>query len=517
MYYLNTNTPYILFQRTRNSEIYVDKSLLIREVSKRIGTNMLYICVTRPRRFGKTVNLNMLGAYYTKGMDSRSLFADLKIAETDEFGQHLNQHNVIYIDFSRMPDGCAGYEDYITAIQHNLREDIKKAYPEVSERDYSSVSQMFQSTGDTFLFLLDEWNSIFYEKFMGEQDKVRYLEFLKGLLKDQPYVDLAYMTSVLPIVKYTSGSELNMFREYSFMNDRIYEKYFGFLEEEVRALCQKEGSLSYEDLKFWYDGYWTSSGKSLFNPRSVCFALSEGACLNYWTETGPMNEIADCVEHNVDAVREDVVKLVAGIPIEIQLNGYSAVEQQLDTRDEILSAMVVYGFLSYCDGKVRVPNRELMEKFERVLARESMGEVKAVVDRSKEMLEATLSCDEEKVAAILEEVHDREIPFLNYNDENSLSCAITLCYLAARDRYIVEREAKSGKGYCDYLFLPKKSGSPGIVLELKVGDSCEAALNQIKERDYAQKARDHGCNGILLVGISYNKEKHHQCRIEKIP
>ncbi len=259
MYYLNTNTPFILFQRTRNSEIYVDKSLLIREVSKRIGTNMLYICVTRPRRFGKTVNLNMLGAYYTKGMDSRSLFADLKIAETDEFGQHLNQHNVIYIDFSRMPDGCAGYEDYITAIQHNLREDIKKAYPEVSERDYSSVSQMFQSTGDTFLFLLDEWNSIFYEKFMGEQDKVRYLEFLKGLLKDQPYVDLAYMTSVLPIVKYTSGSELNMFREYSFMNDRIYEKYFGFLEEEVRALCQKEGSLSYEDLKFWYDGYWTSS------------------------------------------------------------------------------------------------------------------------------------------------------------------------------------------------------------------------------------------------------------------
>lgn len=515
MYYLNTNTPFILFQRTRNSEIYVDKSLLIQEVSKRIRTNMLYICVTRPRRFGKTVNLNMLGAYYTRGMDSGELFDGLAIAGTANYEKHLNQHNVIYIDFSRQPDGCASYEDYITDIQNNLREDIKEAYPEVGERDYSSVSQMLRATAETFLFILDEWDSIFYKAFMGKQDKTQHLEFLKGLLKDQPYVDLAYMTGVLPIAKYTSGSELNMFREYSFMNDHVYEDYFGFLEEEVRDLCQKEGSLSYEELKFWYDGYRTSGGKSLFNPRSVCFALSEGVCLNFWTETGPMNEIADCVEHNVDAVREDVVKLVAGVPIGIQLNGYSAVEQQMDTRDEILSAMVVYGFLSYHDGKVRVPNRELMEKFERVLARESMGEVKAVVDASKETLEATLSCDEEKVAAILEEVHDREIPFLNYNDENSLSCVITLCYLAARDRYIVEREAKSGKGYCDYLFLPKKSGDSAIIVELKVGGGCEAALAQIKERDYAQKARDHGCGEILLVGISYDKEKHHQCKIEK--
>jgi hypothetical protein len=350
MYYLNTNTPFTLFQRTRNSEIYVDK--------KSIDPGSVQ--ADRDEH-----------AVYLHHQAEALWQADLKISEIDGFQRHLNQHNVIYIDFSRQPDGCASYGDYITDIQNNIKEDIKVAYLQVGERDYSSVSQMLRATGETFLFILDEWDSIFYKAFMGKQDKTQHLEFLKGLLKDQPYVDLAYMTGVLPVAKYTSGSELNMFREYSFMNDHVYEDYFGFLEEEVRDLCQKGGSLSYEELKFWYDGYCTSGGKSLFNPRSVCFALSEGVCLNFWTETGPM------------------------------------------------------------------------------------GEVKAVVDASKETLEATLAGDDERVAAILEETHDREIPFLDYNDENSLSCVITLCYLAARDRYIVEREAKSGKGYCDYLFLPK--------------------------------------------------------------
>lgn len=227
--------------------------------------------------------------------------------------------------------------------------------------------------------------------------------------------------------------------------------------KEVRALCEKHAkTLSYDDLKKWYDGYFLSDGRSLFNPRSVVKALSRGVCLNYWTETGPMNEIADCIEHNTAAVREDIVKMAAGIPVEVELEGYSASELQLNTRDEILSAMVVFGFLTYYDGYLRIPNHELMEKYQRVLARDSMGAVKEIVDSSRQMLEATLATDADRVAMMLEQVHDREIPFLQYSDENALSCVITLCYLYARKDFNVEREAKSGKGYCDYLFLPKK-------------------------------------------------------------
>lgn len=513
MNYLNRKDALVSLKKVLNSRIYVDKSLLIEAISQKIGTDEQYICITRPRRFGKTVNANMLAAYYTKNYDSTELFQNLKIASSPMYGTYQNQCNVIHIDFSRVPDLCESYLEYITDILNGLREDLIKAYPGLRGKNYSKLSQMFGATEDSFIFILDEWDSIFYQKFINDEEKDKFLQFLKGLLKDQPYVDLAYMTGVLPIAKYSSGSELNMFDEFNFMNDNVYDRFFGFGEAEVRKLCAEQDALTYEELEQWYDGYHLSDGGSLFNPRSVNKALSRGVCLNYWTETGPMNEIADCIENNVDEVREDVVKLVAGIPVEAELDGYSAAELQLDSRNEILSAMVVFGFLDYYDGMLTVPNRELMEKYQRVLSRNSMGEIKEIVDRSKEMLEATLSGDEETVAAILEDVHDREIPFLNYNDENSLSCVITLCYLYARKDYRIEREEKSGKGYCDYLFYPKKQ-KPAIILELKVEGSAQSAITQIKERNYMQKVEK--CREIILVGICYNKtEKRHWCAIEK--
>lgn len=514
MYYLNTNVQSLLYQKLVNSQIFVDKSMMIERVSRLIGTDSPYICITRPRRFGKTINANMLGAYYTKGYDSHLIFDGLAIAETKEYETNMNQYNVIHIDFSRRPDYCEKYEDYIRDITETLKEDLKEAYPKLENREYRSLGRMLQDTKETFIFILDEWDSIFYEEYVTDSDKSSFLKFLRGLLKDMPYVELAYMTGILPIAKYSSGSELNMFDEYDFMNDNIYDAYFGFSEEEVKRLCRDNHTVSYEEMKQWYDGYYTSEGKRLFNPRSVSKALVRGVCLNYWTETGPMNEIADCIEHNVDEVREDIVKLTAGIPVEAELDGYSAAEQQLKTRDEILSAMVVYGFLSYHDGVLKIPNGELMEKYQRVLARDSMGEVKEIVDMSKQVLQATLDMEEEKVAGFLEAVHDREIPFLKYNDENALSCVITLCYLYARREYQVEREQKSGKGYCDYLFYPKKSGKPAIILELKVDDTPEEAIAQIKEKVYMQKVEK--CKSVLLVGIAYNREKKiHQCRIEK--
>ncbi|RGB53978.1 DUF91 domain-containing protein [Absiella sp. AM22-9] len=376
---------------------------------------------------------------------------------------------------------------------------------------------MFLDTNDSFIFIMDEWDSIFYKDFMQEKDKKAYLEFLKGLLKDQPYVELAYMTGVLPIAKYSGGSELNMFKEYNFMNDRTYEDYFGFNEEEIIELTKKYTKPSFETLRKWYDGYYKSDGSSLFNPRSVSSALIDGVCLNYWTETGPMNEIAEYIEHNVDAVREDIVKMVAGIPIEVELEGYGAEQLRLDSRDEILSAMVVFGFLSYHDGFLRIPNHELMEKFQTVLKRSSMGGVADIVNNSKNVLDATIELDAKRVAQYIEEAHDREIPFLQYNNENSLSCVITLCYLYARNYYEVTREDKSGKGFVDYLFTPKKKGYPAIILELKYNKTAQEAIDQIKRKNYVDRVRNF--KEILYVGINYSidadEHKHHDCIIEK--
>ncbi len=513
MNYLDTNTLTINFDRMLKDDIYVDKSLLIEKINRMIGKRNCYVCITKPRRFGKTSNLTMLGAYYTLGNDSKNLFNGLKITQTNAFEEHLNQHHVIYIDFSRQPDNCPNYQNYILSIQKGLKEDLEEAYPVLKEKNYDQISRMLTDTKDQFIFILDEWDSIFYEGFTSDEDKKSYLKFLKGLLKDQPYVELAYMTGVLPIAKYTTGSELNMFKEYNFMHDPIYEDFFGFSEEEVKELCKTYTSVSYEALAEWYNGYHKTDGTKLFNPRSVTNALSDGVCKNYWTETGPMNEIAEVIEHNVDAVREDIVQMVAGNPVEIELEGYGASQLQLNSRDEILSAMVVYGFLSYHANELRIPNKELMMKFEKVLKRDSMGAIAQIVNQSKEIFHATIDKDSERVAQYLEEVHDREIPFLVYNDENSMSCVVTLCYLYARTYYNISREEASGRGFVDYLFQPKKARYPSIILELKYDKSAEDAIRQIKDKKYIDKVRE--CQEILLVGINYDKKtKHHTCIIE---
>lgn len=520
MNYLDIKDPIINFEQTINDKIYVDKSSMIHLISNNIKMrSSKYICITRPRRFGKTINANMLGAYFTKGYDTHSLFDRLNISETENYEQHINQHHVIYINLSRMPDFCDSFTIYLKSIHKKLMNDMVEYY-NIDSKLYDSISDALNACNDTFMFILDEWDSIFYKDFMTEKDKKEYLEFLNGLLKDQPYVDLAYMTGVLPIAKYSSGSALNrhcpplgVFEEFSFMKDDIYEEYFGFHEDEVKELCKYYPKVTYGELKYWYDGYVLEDGRSLFNPRSVTSALKRGKCRNYWTETGPMNEVADCIENNVKAVREDIVNLVSEIPVKVDLEGYGASDLNLDTRDAILSAMVVYGFLSYHKGKLQIPNHELMMKFETVLERESMGEVAEIVKNSEKMLNATIKQDTESVAHYLREIHAREVPLLKYNDENSLSCVITLCYLKARDYYRVTREEHSGEGYVDFLFYPIVNGYPAIVLELKYGHSAEDAIKQIKRKNYIDQVRIY--KDILLVGINYDKEnKKHTCIIE---
>lgn len=415
-----------------------------------------------------------------------------------------------------MPDKCDTYRQYIDYIKSQLFSDIQETYG-IEKQQHLSINDYLNRTNDSFIFIFDEWDSIFYKEFMTNKDKIEYLEFLNGLLKDQPYVDLAYMTGVLPIAKYSSGSALNTFKEYNFMNDHIYDIYFGFSEDEVHTLCDKYKTIAYDDLKYWYDGYKLHNGQSLFNPRSVSNALTDGVCLNYWTETGPMNEIANCIGKNTDQVRDVIVKMVSGIPVEETLQGFSASDlDKLDSesKDLILSAMVVYGFLSYHNTHLQIPNHELMLKFEDVLKKKNMGKVAEIVNSSEHMLTATINKDAEAVAQYLREVHAREVPLLQYNDENSLSCVITLCYLKARDYYRITREEHSGEGYVDFLFHPVVGGYPAMVLELKYGHSAEEAIKQIKSKNYMDSIRKE--KEALLVGINYDKEtKEHTCIIEE--
>ena len=514
---LNTKSTYNLFQMLVNDTFFVDKSAIIEKLSARINTPNRYICITKPRRFGKTSVLNMLGAYYCKAYDSKVLFDGLKIAKTAAYAAHLNQYNVIHLSMNSLPDNGNAYEDYMNLFKNAIRRDILEAYPQLKEQEFNSLSEMLVTTDKQFIFIIDEWDYIFshelYPEHYGD-----FLEFLRELLKDKPYVALVYMTGVLPIKKYSTGSALNMFKEYTMLKDPSFEEYFGFTEDETEMLCKKQTALTMEEIRDWYNGYQTKDGSRLYNPRSVVCALEDSTCQSYWTRTGKMDEVLFFLKYNIAQVRDDVVKMVNGNSIGIDIEEeYSAGQNPPNSRQDIYSAMIIYGLLSYSNGEVRVPNKELMIEFQKALKDDDFGYVAELVRNSGEILDATLNKRGDTVASYLHNIHNSELPILKYNGENSLSCVATLAYLSARNKYKVEREEKSGKGFADFIFYPRRKNLPGIIIELKADKSPEEAIAQIKQKEYSEKLKKENVSAILAVGISYDTAaKEHQCIIEEL-
>ena len=283
--YLNSLSAHTLYRNEMRKPYFVDKTAMLEELFPLIREGSNYICVTRPRRFGKTVIANMISSFFGKGADSHEIFDRLSIADAKEYREYLNQWNVIHISFNEMPDPCENYSQYIQRIRKRLVRDLETVYGQsrMDENDavWDILSEIYETTGgEKFIFVLDEWDYIFHQDFAGEKDKKAFLLFLRNLLKDKPYISLVYMTGILPIAKYSSGSELNMFLEYTMVTEEKYCEYFGFTESEVDGLYEKylqretAPAVSREGLRYWYDGYHTRSGERVYNPRSVVAALS---------------------------------------------------------------------------------------------------------------------------------------------------------------------------------------------------------------------------------------------------
>ena len=474
--YLNTNKPLENYTRLVNTENFVDKSMIIEKTNKLINTTNNYLCITRPRRFGKSSVIDMLGAYYSKSFDSSFIFDNLKISEVHSYKNNLNKYNVVNISFNEITDNMKTYEEYINNIVNEIKKEVISKFniEDVNEND--SLKRVFQKSNQKFIFLLDEWDYIFSNN-LFEENQNNFLEFLRNLLKDQPYVLFCYMTGVLPIKKYSSGSALNMFDEHTFLKDRQFGEFFGFTEKEVINLVDKNSEIKFEDLESWYNGYLTAKGIKIYNPRSVVKALQNDYCESYWTNTGEPR-----------------------------------------TKEEIYSAMIVLGFLSYYDGYLKIPNKELMKEFEKALRDKSFGYVSQIIENSRNMLYATVNGDTNTVEKILHDIHNSEIPILQYNDENSLSCVLTLAYLSARDNYRIEREEKTGKGYADFTFHPRRRNDTAFIVELKKDEDVDVAINQIKSKEYIETFKKENKNKkVLAVAICYNsKEKEHKCKIEEI-
>ena len=536
--YLNSITPYTLYKSESLSPYFVDKTLMLSELFPYVSAGNRHICITRPRRFGKTIMANMISSFFQKASDSSDVFDSLAISQVDDYRRYKNQYNVIRIDFSKMPRNCDLYTQYIERIEALLIEDVKDAFPQVKINEADAVGDILESVfvqcGEKFIFVLYEWDFIFHRDFINEIDKEKYVAFLSNLLKDRPYVVLSYMTGILPIAKYSSGSELNMFAEFTMVNSPMFGEYFGFTDDEVDDLYRryivecdrqhKEKSVTRKGLRDWYNGYYTKSGERVYNPRSVVFALQFNNLATYWTSSGPYDEIYYYIRNNISDVRDDLALMISGESVTAKIQEYAATSMNLSTRDEIYSAMVVYGFLSYLNGKVCIPNRELMEKFDELLVKnESLGYVYRLAKESEKMLKATLAGDTLTMERILEFAHNTEVPLLSYNHETELSAIVNLVYLAARDSYRVEREDKAGTGYVDFIFYPYDTTADCIILELKVDHTPDEAIAQIIDKKYALKfmpklaGQKIYTGRILAVGIGYWKDsKEHSCKVEEL-
>ncbi len=514
------NPDNIDFQEALNSEIYVDKTELMLYTNKALRTEQKYICVSRPRRFGKSMAANMLTAYYSRGCDSREMFSKYKIAKADSFEKHLNKYNVIHINMVDFLSEASSIEEMIGEIQKAILFELTDEFSDVRFYDDTklarSLKDIFAKHGVPFVFVIDEWDCIFRRHKEDSDSQTIYLDFLRNLLKNKSYVALAYMTGILPIKKYGEHSAINVFYEYSMTDAKPISEFTGFTESEVKSLCEKYDK-PFEQMKRWYDGYCLD-GISIYNPKSVVESILRNNFGNYWTSTETYEALKVYIEMNFDGLKDTIIELLAGQKAVIDTTTFTNDMVTFNTKDDVLTLLIHLGYLTYnSDTKeVSIPNYEISEQFASTIRVMGWSEVANSIKNSDELLKATLACDEEKVAELIEQSHQDNTSILKYNDENSLSCVLSLAYYSARKNYIVERELPAGKGFADLVFKPRSNNSnPAMIVELKYDSSAESAIEQIKEKQYMDCLKDYS-GEILLVGINYDKEsKRHLCKIER--
>ena len=524
--YLNPGS--FSFRGSLRSKIYVDKSELIAKINEVLYTEQKYICVSRPRRFGKSMAANMLAAYYDRSENTEELFQNLMISKDSSYRENLNQYDVIKINMQEFLSLSGTIEEMLQMLRDYLLSDFKEAYHEVHFRDEKNIIQVmkdvFSYTKCPFVILIDEWDCLFREYKQDKEAQKKYLDFLRVWLKDKDYVALAYMTGILPIKKYGSHSALNMFTEYSMTNPREMAEYFGFTEEEVEKLCERFDR-NFEETHAWYDGYELVKidGKekiyySMYSPKSVVDAMLSGVFDNYWNQTETYEALKAYIKLNFDGLKDAVIRMLAGERVQINTGTFSNDMTSFQGKDDVLTLLIHLGYLSYHwpDKTVTIPNKEVSQEYINAISTMDWSEVTASIEDSRMLLEALWNMDGKAVAEGIDKAH-REISILQYNNENSLSCTIHLAFYFAREYYTMVRELPTGKGFADVCFIPRKIhlDKPAVIIELKWDKSAKGAINQIKAKHYVEALKDYQ-GKLLLAGINYDKDtKKHNCMIEE--
>jgi hypothetical protein len=524
--YLNPGSG--LFEMSLGSEIYVDKSRLIEQTNRCVRTQQRYMCVSRPRRFGKSMALDMLAAYYDRTEDTEEMFQGLVISHSESYRKHLNKYDVIRINMQEFLSVAKDKDEMLKMLKDYLSFELLEYYMDIQFRDEKNLVQVmkdiYKVTKRSFVILIDEWDCLFREYQQDKDMQKQYLDFLRAWLKDKDYVALVYMTGILPIKKYGSHSALNMFAEYSMTDPGNLAEFFGFTEDEVKALCA-EYAMNYEEAGAWYNGYHLlTHGKegsrmyAMYSPRSIQEAMLRHKYGTYWNQTETYEALKVYIQMNMDGLKDAVVKMLAGGEVPVNTGTFGNDMTTFATKDDVLTLLVHLGYLSYDSekGTVAIPNKEVAQEYVNAVSTMDWREVTDAVQESRKLLEALWDLNSVKVAEGIDRAHE-EISILRYNDENSLSCTINLAFYFAREYYTIVREMPAGKGFADICFIPRKihEDKPAVVIELKWDKSAKGAIAQIREKGYVDALKEYHGN-LILAGINYDKKtKKHSCELEK--
>jgi len=522
--FMFVNVDNHLFQRVRNSE-YVDKSELITLTNNIINAEKCFICVTRPRRFGKSVTVKMLNAYYSKGCDSKALFSDLKIASSPDFEKHLNQHDVFYLDMTKFADNKDKGNKYLENLNTDVVSELKDTYPECFDKDKSySLPEAIFCLKKKFIFIIDEWDFVFRQYPNNIKLHENFIDLLRDLFKGvgENFVELVYMTGILPIARYNTQSALNNFSEYTILNPGMYAKYYGFTEDEVKTLCEKY-QLDFETTKFWYDGYKVGEYE-LYNPNSIIELIDHRRFDSYWSNTSAYGLVKEAINLNFEGLKDDIIKLCSGDTISIprtEIKSFNTADLKFKNKVAIYIYLVHLGYLGYddADATIYVPNEETRVELLNSVKENHWPKFESALKLSEQVVVATYNKDTETVANLLSKIHEDKVPALEYNNESALRYVVLMAYLATESYYLAPlNEFPTGKGFADIVYLPMSADAkdkPALIIELKKDASAKLALEQIKERDYVSRVKEYTDN-ILLIGINYDsKTKQHSCTIEK--
>lgn len=392
------------FREAINSKIYIDKTELIAYTNSVLNTMQKNLCVSRPRRFGKSMAADMLVAYYSRGCDSAELFAGMKIETEKSFRLHLNRHHVIRLDIQRFLEKKQDLDTFIGEIEKRVIYDLTKEfsasqYFTADTRLKTLLEQIYAETGKGFIFIIDEWDCVFRMARDQKEKQKEYLDFFRGLFKGAEYVDLAYMTGILPIKKYGEHSAINIFDEYSMISPKNLGEYFGFTEEEVRRQCAQY-EVDYEEVQKWYDGYRLGE-LHIYNPKSVGDVLMWKEFQSYWTGTETYEALKVYIGMNFDGLREAVIKMLGGGHCRIDPSTFQNDMTTFQIKDDVLTLLVHLGYLTYDkrNGTVLIPNQEITQEFMRAVKVGGWDGLIQSLEHSEDLLRATWHRDENAVAS----------------------------------------------------------------------------------------------------------------------